>query len=178
MAEVITLARPYAQALFSLAKETTTLNDWSNDLDFLKSVANDDDFRALIGAPDIKLDDIENLFLTVCADQVSAEACNFIQLLVRNGRLSVLGDVVRQYRALKAEDEGVVSAIIQSAFELDEVQVQKIVDIFSKKLDKRISPSVTIDPNLIGGVKVYVGDKVWDASVRGRLQHMAATLTN
>jgi len=178
MAEVITLARPYAQALFSLAKETTTLNEWSSDLDFLRNVAKDEYFQSTIGAPDIKLDDIENLFLTICADQVSAEACNFVRLLVRNGRLSVLSDVVRQYEALKAQDEGVVSAMIQSAFELDEAQIQKIADIFSKKLDKRISPSVTIDPNLIGGVKVHVGDKVWDASVRGRLQHMAVTLTN
>ena len=178
MAEVITLARPYAQALFSLAKETAALNKWSDYLDFLQSIANDDNFRSMIGAPDIKLDDIESIFLTICRDQVPEEACNFMQLLVRNGRLSVLSDVVRQYEALKAEDEGVVSADIQSAFELDDAQVKKIADIFSKKLDKRISPSVTIDPSLIGGVKVHVGDKVWDASVRGRLQHMAVTLTN
>ncbi len=176
MAEVITLARPYAQALYSLAKETDTLDLWSEALGFLKSVANDATFQSTVNAPDIQVTDVEDLFLSICSDRVSKEVINFIQLFVRNGRLSVLDGVARQYESLKSEDEGVVSAVIQSAFDLDEAQVKAIADILSKKLDKKISPSVTTDPNLIGGVKVYVGDKVWDASVRGRLQHMAATL--
>lgn len=178
MAEVITLARPYAQALYSLAKETDTLDVWSESLEFLKSVADDTVFQETVSAPDIQLTDVENLFLSICSDRVSMEARNFIQLLVRNGRLSVLDDVARQYESLKAEDEGMVNAVIQSAFDLDEAQITAIADILSKKLNKKISPSVTTDPNLIGGVKVHVGDKVWDASVRGRLQHMAVTLTN
>jgi len=161
MAEVITLARPYAQALYSLAKETDTLDVWSEALGFLKSVTNDPTFQETVSAPDIQLTDVEELFLSICSDRVSKEVINFIQLLVKNGRLSVLDDVARQYESLKAEDEGVVSAVIQSAFDLDETQVKAIADILSKKLDKKISPSVTTDPDLIGGVKVYVGDKVW-----------------
>jgi len=178
MAEVITLARPYAQAIYSLAKETDALDAWSEALAFLKSVANDATFQATVSAPDIQLTDVEDLFLSICSDQVTEEVRNFIRLLVRNGRLSVLDDVAKQYESLKADDEGVVSAVIQSAFDLDETQVRAITEILSKKLEKKISPSVTTDPSLIGGIKVYVGDKVWDASVRGRLQHMAATLTN
>ena len=178
MAEVITLARPYAQAIYSLAKETDALDAWSEALAFLKSVANDATFQATVSAPDIQLTDVEDLFLSICSDQVTEEVRNFIRLLVRNGRLSVLDDVAKQYESLKADDEGVVSAVIQSAFDLDETQVRAITEILSKKLEKKISPSVTTDPNLIGGIKVYVGDKVWDASVRGRLQHMAVTLTN
>ena len=178
MAEVITLARPYAQALYSLAKETDTLDVWSESLEFLKSVADDAAFQETVNAPDIQLTDVEDLFISICSDRVSMEVSNFIQLLVRNGRLSVLDDVARQYESLKAEDEGMVNAVIESAFDLDEAQITAIADILSKKLNKKISPSVTTDPNLIGGVKVHVGDKVWDASVRGRLQHMAVTLTN
>jgi len=178
MAEVITLARPYAQALYALAKETDTLDLWSEALEFLKSVTNDATFQETVNAPDIQGTDGEDLFLSICSDRVSMEVRNFIQLLVRNGRLSVLDDVARQYESLKAEDEGMVNAVIQSAFDLDEAQITAIADILSKKLNKKISPSVTTDPNLIGGVKVHVGDKVWDASVRGRLQHMAVTLTN
>ena len=178
MAEVITLARPYAQALYALAKETDTLGLWSEALGFLKSVTNDATFQSTVNAPDIQVTDVEDLFLSICSDRVSMEVRNFIQLLVRNGRLSVLDDVARQYESLKAEDEGMVNAVIQSAFDLDEAQITAIADILSKKLNKKISPSVTTDPNLIGGVKVHVGDKVWDASVRGRLQHMAVTLTN
>ena len=139
MAEVTTLARPYAQALYSLAKETDALDVWSEALEFLKSVANDATFQATVSAPDIQLTDVEDLFLSICSDRVSEEARNFIQLLVRNGRLSVLDNVVRQYESLKAEDGGVVSAVIQSAFDLDEAQVKAIADILSKKLDKKIS---------------------------------------
>src|SRR5210317_1495013 len=114
MAEVITLARPYAQALYSLAKETDTLDVWSESLEFLKSVADDAAFQETVSAPDIQLTDVEDLFLSICSDRVSMEVRNFIQLLVRNGRLSVLDDVARQYESLKAEDEGMVNAVIQS----------------------------------------------------------------
>ena len=145
MAEVTTLARPYAQALYSLAKETDALDVWSEALEFLKSVANDATFQATVSAPDIQLTDVEDLFLSICSDRVSEEARNFIQLLVRNGRLSVLDNVVRQYESLKAEDGGVVSAVIQSAFDLDEAQVKAIADILSKKLDKKIITSANVD---------------------------------
>jgi len=97
MAEVITLARPYAQAIYSLAKETDALDAWSEALAFLKSVANDATFQATVSAPDIQLTDVEDLFLSICSDQVTEEVRNFIRLLVRNGRLSVLDDVAKQY---------------------------------------------------------------------------------
>jgi len=79
MAEVTTLARPYAQALYSLAKETDALDVWSEALEFLKSVANDATFQATVSAPDIQLTDVEDLFLSICSDRVSEEARNFIQ---------------------------------------------------------------------------------------------------
>jgi len=137
MAEVITLARPYAQAIYSLAKETDALDAWSEALAFLKSVANDATFQATVSAPDIQLTDVEDLFLSICSDQVTEQVRNFIRLLVRNGRLSVLDDVAKQYESLKADDEGVVSAVIQSAFDLDETQVGAITEILSKKLEKK-----------------------------------------
>jgi len=137
MAEVITLARPYAQAIYSLAKETDALDAWSEALAFLKSVANDATFQATVSAPDIQLTDVEDLFLSICSDQVTDEVRNFMRLLVRNGRLSVLDDVAKQYESLKADDEGVVSAVIQSAFDLDETQVGAITEILSKKLEKK-----------------------------------------
>jgi F-type H+-transporting ATPase subunit delta len=97
---------------------------------------------------------------------------------VRNGRLSVLEDVALQYEALKAQDENMVNAVIQSAFDLNDAQIDAIAEVLSKKLEKKISPSVTTNPSLLGGVTVHVGDRVWDASVRGRLQQMAVNLTN
>lgn len=178
MAESATLARPYAQAVFSLAKDQGKLDEWSSSLDFLNTVVMDEQFMSVTSASDIKMTDVENVLIAVCQEQVSPEVCNFVRLLVRNGRLSVLRDVATQFEALKAEDEDLVGVVIESAFDLDTTQVEKIVVTMSTKLNKKVSPTVKVNPSLVGGIKVYVGDKVWDSSVKGRLQQMAAALTN
>jgi F-type H+-transporting ATPase subunit delta len=98
-------------------------------------------------------------------------------VLARNGRLAVLPEIRELYERLKAEDEGVIEARISSAFPLDSAQLAQVVSLLSKRYQKNVNPSVSVDPELIGGVRVQVGDKVWDASVRGRLQNMAAALT-
>jgi F-type H+-transporting ATPase subunit delta len=118
------------------------------------------------------------LFVSIIQDKVSKEVVNFVRLLVANGRLTVLSEVVSQFEKLKSDDDGLVEAKIDSAFELNADQIQTIVDGLSKKLNKKIDPAVNVDASLIGGIKIQVGDKVWDASVRGRLQEMTVALTN
>jgi len=98
-------------------------------------------------------------------------------LLVHNRRLSVLPDIRDQFEDLKLQDEGMVDARISSAFPMDDSQRNQVVNLLSTRFKRKINATVTVDPDLIGGIKVEVGDKVWDASVRGRLQTMAATLT-
>ena len=102
---------------------------------------------------------------------------SYIQLLTENGRLSTIREVYKLYERLKSEDEGVVDAHIASAYPLQDQQLEKIVSLLAKRYSKKISPTVNVDEDLIGGIKVQVGDKVWDASVRGRLQEMAVALT-
>jgi F-type H+-transporting ATPase subunit delta len=177
MAELVTIARPYAEAIFALAKERNELSEWSDMLTLLVTVFDDTRIQAAIANPKVTKADIEKLILAVCGEQIDANARNFIQLLVENGRLSVVAEIRRIFDLLKSEDEGVVEAQISSAFPLEGQELEKIVSLLSKRYEKKISPTVDVDSSLIGGILVQVGDKVWDASVRGRLQDMATALT-
>ncbi len=177
MAELVTIGRPYAEAIFALAKEGDELSKWSDMLTLLVTVLDDPRIQAAIANPKVTKADIESLILAVCGEQVDANARNFIQLLVENGRLSAVAEIRRLFDLLKSEDEGIVEAQISSAFPLDGQELEKIVSLLSKRYQKNISPTVDVDSDLIGGITVQVGDKVWDASVRGRLQEMAAALT-
>ena len=177
MAELVTIARPYAEAIFALAKERNELSKWSDMLTLLVTVFDDARIQAAIANPKVTKADIEKLILAVCGEQIDANARNFIQLLVENGRLSAVAEIRRIFDLLKSEDEGVVEAQISSAFPLEGQELEKIVSLLSKRYEKKISPTVDVDSSLIGGILVQVGDKVWDASVRGRLQDMATALT-
>ncbi len=177
MAELVTIARPYAEAIFALAKERDELSKWSDMLTLLVTVFDDTRKQAAIANPKVTKADIERLIFAVCGEQIDANARNFIQLLVENGRLSAVAEIRRLFDLLKSEDEGIVEAQISSAFPLDGQELEKIVSLLSKRYQKNISPTVDVDSDLIGGITVQVGDKVWDASVRGRLQEMAAALT-
>ncbi len=177
MAELATIARPYAEAAFTLAKQRGELAEWSAMLSLMVSVYGDPVFQSAIGAPSVTSDDIERLMLAICGERIDGNARNFIQLLIENGRLSTIREVHKLYERLKSEDEGVVDAHIASAYPLQDQQLEKIVTLLAKRYSKKISPTVNVDEDLIGGIKVQVGDKVWDASVRGRLQEMAVALT-
>ena len=177
MAELATIARPYAEAAFALARQHNQLDSWSDMLALMVGVYQDPQFQAAIAAPTITSADIERLFLGICNDRIDGKARNFIQLLVANSRLSAIAEMRALYEQLKSDEEGVVDARISSAYPLDDRQLEQIVALLAKRYNKKISPTVDVDSQLIGGIKVQVGDKVWDASVRGRLQDMAAALT-
>jgi F-type H+-transporting ATPase subunit delta len=177
MAELATIARPYAEAMFRLAKEGNALAAWSEKLAFIAAVYQDPQMQAAIGNPKVTANDVERLMLAICGERIDAAARNMIQLLVRNRRLAVLPQICEQFEKLKLEDEGKLDAKISSAYPLDDAQCKHVVNLLSSRFKRKINATVTIDPELIGGIKVEVGDKVWDASVRGRLQTMAMTLS-
>ncbi|MGD8476828.1 MAG: F0F1 ATP synthase subunit delta [Burkholderiales bacterium] len=177
MAELATIARPYAEAAFELARQGNELDKWSQALSLMVGVYEDPQFQAAIAAPTTTNADIERLLLRICGDRIDGNARNFIQLLIENGRLPAIGEMQRLYEQLKSEEEGVVDAQISSAYPLEDQQLAQIVALLEKRYNKTISPNVDVDSELIGGIKIQVGDKVWDASVRGRLQGMAAALT-
>ncbi|WP_413437981.1 F0F1 ATP synthase subunit delta [Sulfuriferula sp. GW1] len=177
MAEIATIARPYAEAVFSLAKQAGALDAWSEQLALASAVATDPEMSRLAADPKVSAEQFSGLFLAVCGDRLGTEAGNFIRLLVDNGRISVLPEVVAQFEALKASEGGVLDATVTSAFAMSETQLAELSARLETRFKRKINASVNVDPALIGGVVVAVGDEVYDASVRGKLQGMAYALT-
>ena len=177
MAELATIARPYAEAVFRLAKQGDTLQAWSEALNLITTIHRDPQMQAAMANPKVTSADIERLLLAICGERIDGVARNLIQLLVHNRRLSVVAEIRLLFEQLKLQDEGKLDAKISSAFPMDDAQRNQVVDLLAARFKGKINATVTVDPDLIGGIKVEVGDKVWDASVRGQLQSMAVTLT-
>ncbi len=176
MAEAVTIARPYAVAVFRLAKEKSALAKWSEMLGLASAVVADTQMRAIIDDPKLASADVERMFLSVCGDKLDAAGQNLIKLLVEYGRLSLLPEVAAIFEELKAQDEGTLDAEITAAAKLEEAQVKTLVAQLQAKFGKKVEATVKVDPEIIGGIKIVVGDTVIDASVRGRLQELAYTL--
>lgn len=175
MAENITLARPYADAAFQLARATNALGPWQQALDRMAAVAADAQMVECITNPRLLPAQVAQLFLDVVGS-VSAEQQNFVRLLVDNERLQVLPEIRELYVELKNGQEGVEEADIASAFPLDDATLKNLVADLEARFKCRIQAKVSLDPELIGGVRIAVGDQVIDASVRGKLASMATAL--
>ncbi len=175
MAESITIARPYAEAIFRIADDGARLPAWSDTLRVFASVAGNPDVRAQIGNPKLTGEQLTKLFLSLCKGS-DAEGENLIKLLVENRRLAVLPEISELFEELKNQREGVLEAQIYSAFPIDAKRQAKLVADLEARFKRRISAQVAVDPELIGGVKVAIGDQVIDASVRGKLAAMAVAL--
>ena len=176
MAENATLARPYAEAVFRLADAGGALAPWSATLRTLAQVVAHPDMQECLAKYDLTSVQLRELFLSLCPADLSAEAKNFIGLLIEYDRLTLLPEIFEQFEALKNEREGVVDAQISTAFPLEGAQLAGLVADLERRFKRRINPQVSIDRELIGGVRVAVGDEVIDGSVRGKLNAMAAGL--
>jgi F-type H+-transporting ATPase subunit delta len=177
MAELSTIARPYAQAIFSLAKEKGELGRWSEMLTFVEDVYAHPQVQAALANPELTKPDIERLLLAICGERLDGDARNLLILLVRNDRLDVIPALVERYEQLREEAENVVEAHVESAFDLSGEQLRLLTNRLEKKTGRRVKPEVVVVPALIGGVRVQIGDEVWDGSVRGQLHELEAALT-
>ncbi len=176
MAEEITIARPYAEAVFRLALQGNRLERWSQMLHFTATVAKDERVRELIDNPQLSSAQVEGALLALCDKQLDEEGKNLIHLLLENKRFTLLPEIYDLFEKQKAENDGVLNAEIISAMPLDAVQQQQLVAGLEKKFGRKVTATVALDPKLIGGVRIIVGDVNIDASVRGRLEQMALTL--
>ena len=176
MAEAVTIARPYAVAVYRLAKEKGAQARWSDMLALASAIAADSQMQALNDDPNVFSDQVEKVFLAVAGDKLDAACTNLVRLLIENGRLGLLAEITRLYEELRAQDEGVVDAEITAAVKPDDAQIKTLVAQLENKFKRKVVPHVNVDPEIIGGVKIVVGDTVIDASVKGRLQEMAYTL--
>jgi len=176
MAEPSTVARPYAEAVFRLADAAGALPKWSEMLAGLSDVSSDERVRAAIADPKLSDARVAGLFISVLAGRLNADAENLVRVLADNKRLELLPEIRRQYDVLRNEREGTVEAEIVSAFELTDAQLADLVARLEKKTGRRVKANVAVDKELIGGVKVVLGDKVIDASARAQLGALEAAL--
>lgn len=176
MAEPSTIARPYAEAAFRLADGAGKLAEWSAALANLAAVAADPRVRAAAGDPNLATAQVGGLFISILAGKLSGEAENFVRVLAENGRLDVLDEIRSQYEALKNEREGVIEAELVTAFAMDKAQLDDMVARLEKHTGRKVKARVTVDKELIGGIKVVLGDKVIDGSARAQLGALEAAL--
>lgn len=178
MAELATIARPYAEALFSVA-EGGDLAAWSALVQELGQVARLPELMSVASSPKVSHAQVIDLLLSAVKSPLAAspQAKNFVQMLVDNHRLSLLPEIAVQFEALKNAREGAADALIVSAFPLQEAQLADLVASLTRKFGRQLKPTVQVDASLIGGVRVTVGDEVLDTSVRARLAEMRTALT-
>jgi F-type H+-transporting ATPase subunit delta len=178
MAEPSTIARPYAEAVFKLADGQGTLADWSENLANLAQLAADERMLRVIGDPKLSAANVAGTLITVLSGKLSGDAENFVRVLAENRRLGVLGEIRAQFEALKHQREGVVEARVETAFPLDDAQLADLVARIEKHTGRKVKASVSVDKELIGGVRVTIGDKVIDGSARAQLAALESALKN
>jgi F-type H+-transporting ATPase subunit delta len=179
MAELATIARPYAEAAFRLALEADGgLQRWSDTLAMLDTAVSDESLASRLGDPNVTDSALEGVILGALGERLDGQGRNFVQVLVQNGRLDLVSEIRAQYDELKREHEGVLEARIVSAMPIGDDEVRPLVSALEAKYKRRVNAHVEVDPELIGGARILVGDKVIDATVRGRLDAMRAALTH
>jgi F-type H+-transporting ATPase subunit delta len=177
MAEIATVARPYAEAVFRVA-QTGDMAAWSTLIDELAQIGANADVQGFARNPNVTDGAVADAFAALVKAPLTAEANNFIKMLIENGRVSLLPEIGAQFAVLKNAQEGAADAVITSAFEISAAQVADLVSTLEKKFGRKLNPTVTVDASLIGGVRVVVGDEVLDTSVRAKLQQMNVALAS
>jgi F-type H+-transporting ATPase subunit delta len=176
MAELTTIARPYAEAAFALAQDANALPVWATMLRYASAVTADPAMAKALDNPKLTAGGKEALLLSVCGDRLDALGRRFVRALVEADRIAVLPQIVELFDVLKNEAEGVAMARIESAFPLTDAQVAELEAALGKRFGKRIETTVSVLPALLGGARITVGDTVIDASVQAQLQSMANQL--
>ena len=175
MAELATIARPYAEALFqSAGVEAASASAW---LDELAAVAANEQLRRFADSPQATPEQVLGVIVGVVKTKLPAMAENFLRTVIDNGRLSALPEIAQQFRELKNAKLGAFDAIVYSAFEMDSAALADLSTVLEKRFARKLNLQVQLQPELIGGIRVVVGDEVLDASVQARLQQMKVALT-
>lgn len=178
MTELTTLARPYAVAAYRRAKATKSTARWADELAFVAIVMADERMKLAASNPRVRKEAFTASFLALCEGRLSAEAQNFVRILVENRRLDLIGQIASLFDEYRAADEGYINVDVASAFDLSDAEQKKLTQVLNGVLGRKAHLSVRIDSDLIGGVYIKAGDRVIDASIRGQLERLAKSLWN
>jgi F-type H+-transporting ATPase subunit delta len=176
MAELATIARPYAEALFQVAAKGD-LKQASEQLDAIAAVAANAQMRQYADNPKATVEQVFDVITSVVKSPLSDATRNLLRAIIDNGRLAALPEVATQFHALVSERSGVSEATVYSAFPIDAAQLSAVVASLEKRFGRKLTASVQVEPELIGGIRVVVGDEVLDTSVKARLEQMKVALT-
>lgn len=179
MAENTTIARPYARAVFELARENDALANWSTFLERARQVTSDERIRGLVGNPAITRAELGELLVELCRDEeTDEEGANFLRLIAENDRVNIVPEIAAGFEALRAEAENVMDVQLTSATPLDEKQRDDYIQSLRRRLGRDVRLHCDTDPGLLGGAVIRAGDLVIDGSLLGRLQRLAGAVTH
>jgi len=173
MAEAITIARPYATAVFTLAQEKGELKAWSDLLAVLAQCVNEPEMQSIITSPAVSDEQAVEVLADIAGDAMTADAKHFLALLAENDRLLLMTEITVLFEALRAEAEKVMTADVISARELTPEQADKISAALKQRLGRDITLNTSIDESLLGGAIIRAGDLVIDGSALGKLNRLA-----
>ena len=176
MSELTTAARPYAKAVFEMARDSNALPQWSAQLAAMSAVVSADGSAALLNHPRITKEQKADIFSDVAGSAIDDQGRNLLKVLAENDRFALIPDIALIFEQLKAEAEGAVEAEITSAQEMTPEQQQAIAAALQKRLGREVKLVTKINPDLMGGAVIRAGDLVIDGSIQGRLQDMKAAL--
>lgn len=176
MAQLTTLARPYAKAVFEAAKDQSAVDLWDQALDFAAVVAADQEVANTLANPGLSVQRKAELFVDCFEDPLPEALRNFLLILAENKRLALLPEVSSLFSIYRADLERSVKLTVNTAFELSADEQEKLIKALSKKLERKVELETAVDQSLIGGMVVRTGDLIIDASVRGKLARMAKAL--
>ncbi|MFP5466186.1 MAG: F0F1 ATP synthase subunit delta [Gammaproteobacteria bacterium] len=175
MAELATIARPYAEALFKAAQaEAPAAAQW---LDELAAIAGNEQLQQFADNPKVSTDQVFDVISGVAKQALPEMGRNFLRTVIDNGRLAVLPEIAQQFRNLMNAQLGSSDAVVYSAFDIDAAALAELAGVLEKRFGRKLNVSVVLQPELIGGVRVVVGDEVLDTSVKARLEQMRVALT-
>ncbi len=177
MAELATIARPYAEALFIACAQSADLKGTVAWVDELAAIAADPQLRQLADNPKVTPEQVLGVITGVARSALPDAARNFLRVVLENGRLDALPEMAVQFRGLVNQRSGTSDAVVYSAFPMDEAALADLAGVLEKRFARKLNLSVKVDESLIGGVRVVVGDEVLDTSVKARLEQMKAALT-
>ena len=176
MSDFTTAARPYANAVYDLAKETGSLESWGDALANLAAIVADEDMKKLLSSPEMGSQQKSELIIQIMGDRLTEQQQNLVKLMAENGRLMSMSYVLDQFEIARAKAENKIDAEVISAFELTAEQTDELAKTLKNKLGCEITLTTSIDESLIGGVVIKAGDTIIDASMKSQLDSLAISL--
>jgi F-type H+-transporting ATPase subunit delta len=175
MAETATVARPYAEALFKVAKQGN-LDAVAVQLSELAQIAEQPQLQSFAANPNTEPEQVVAVMSSIVKTSLSETSANFLRALIENRRLGVLPEINQQFIRLKNSFDGFSDAVVESAFPIGGSDLAALVSVLEKRFKRKLNATVKLVPELIGGVRVVVGDEVLDTSVKARLEQMKVAL--